>query len=146
MMAMVYAIWRATEAPIKESGDSLSNGEMIAWAAVILGPLSGFAGYLLSSWRSKKDTEATREIARENATVAGRNAAAQEFSILTQAYQAEFARLNKRVSALEDDNNVLVSDVDSLVEHVEKLEDLIPNPPGAPERPKLHRHRPVNPI
>lgn len=143
MTAGGIVLWIATlisRQTTPEQSESLSTGETVAWVAAILGPLSAIIGYVLSSYRSKKDTDVTRAIAAESASTAGRHAASEEFSILTQAYQAEFARLNRRVGLLEDDNCILAEDVNTLIDHLERVEQMVPDPPGAPERPRLRRH------
>lgn len=128
-----------------EQASSMTTAEAVAWAAAVLGPLSAVIGYLISSWRSKRDTEKNNEttlkVAEENASVAGRNAATQEFAVITQAYLAEFKRMEDRSKEQDRRSALLEEDVDTLIIHVEAIEELIPNPPGAPERPKLNRRR-----
>lgn len=145
MVAVQLAVLPDPSAP-----PGLSTEQTITIAAIFCSFLGALIGYFISAWRSKKDTQANNEttlkVAAENAAVAGRTAATQEFAALTQGYQASLTRQDNRITRLEEYIGMQDSDIAALVEHVEKLEELIPNPPGAPERPKLNRrHLELNP-
>lgn len=119
------------------------NGTFIAWAAIILGPISATVGYLLSSHNSKKSLAVTSQSAKDTAAVAGRNAATQEFAVIMQGWQATFERMDRERKDDRLEIEHLGEDVAVLVEHIVQLEQLIPSPPGAPQRPKLktYHHR-----
>lgn len=132
----------ATRPDISEAG-GLTTEQMITGAAILFSFVGSIIGFLFSSWNSKRETKANTEttlkVASENASVAGRAAATQEFAVLTQGFQATLTRQDRRIDGLVAHIGLQDEDIDALVEHVEKLEELIPNPPGAPERPKLNR-------
>lgn len=143
---LAWAIAAVSPSPLPTPpppGPPVPNGTLIAWAAVVLGPVSAAIGYMLSSHNSKRSLAVTSQSAKDTAEVAGRNAATQEFAVIMQGWQATFERMDRERKDDRLEIEHLGEDVAVLVEHIVQLEQLIPSPPGAPQRPKLktYHHR-----
>lgn len=116
----------------------------VAIIAAIVGPTLGLIGVIIMARNSRKTAEKTNQAAVDNAKAAAKNAASTEFSILTQGFTATFERQDRELAELRDQaeedeafKEEVLTFVSELVQHIDTLEDLVPNPPGAPPRPKF---------
>lgn len=116
----------------------------VAIFAAIVGPLLGLAGIVWSVHNARRTSEKANNIAVDNAETAATNATTQQFGTLAEAWAGTFERQDKEIKELRDleekrdafEQEVLEY-VAVLVEHLDSVEALVPNPPGAPPRPQI---------
>lgn len=123
----------------------------VAIFAAIVGPIIGLIGIIWSVRNARNTAEKANKIAEENAraainnaATAAKNATTQEFGVLAEAYAGTFARQDKHIKELLESEakrdrfeEEVLEFVSVLVDHIDIVEALVPNPPGAPPRPDI---------
>ena len=118
------------------------SSEMLALIALFLGPTVAIASSLIAAKVAKRNSV-------EGANLGRREADTNEFSAMTEGFTESFRQmhlqiqeLRGRVDTLEVEKDALAARLhESTIERAELLEllraveALVPNPPGAPERP-----------
>ena len=118
------------------------SSEMLALIALFLGPTVAIASSLIAAKVAKRNSV-------EGANLGRREADTNEFSAMTEGFTESFRQmhlqiqeLRGRVDTLEVEKDALAARLHEstieraeLLEHLRAVEALVPNPPGAPERP-----------
>lgn len=114
----------------------------VALIAAIGGPILGLIGIILNVRSTRRNAEKTNQAAIANAEAAAKNATTSEFKVLSESYEGAFARQDRELKALRENEEKrdafeqeVLEFVEVLVDHLDILEELVPNPPGAPPRP-----------
>lgn len=130
----------------------------ITLLSLLAGPITALIALYFNDRRSKRNIDQTVTISKQEAET-------NEFSVLTAGYTASFERLTKEVGAerergdkMEADvarqktlNNAITDElaivkaanrrladrVDIILDHLGRVEQMVPNPPGPPPRPIL---------
>ena len=118
------------------------SSEILALAALFLGPLVAIISSIMVSRVSRKNST-------EGATISRREADTNEFSAMTDGFTESFRQmhlqiqeLRMRVDDLEKEKNILAAKLHEstieraeLLNHLRAVEALVPDPPGVPVRP-----------
>jgi septal ring factor EnvC (AmiA/AmiB activator) len=139
----------------------MTPNEWASLAGGIGGPVSGIVIALIVWARSRRDTDATTAVAEKGVRVDERQAHTAEVAMIIDGFTESLAAVRSELKdartelsdardelkdaaakydGLRQEHDALKEQVDmeraAMITHIEALENLIPNPPGPPERPK----------
>lgn len=121
------------------------------WLQWILLPISGLLGGIIVDQRSKRNNSSVVEVSKMEAATSARNAASNEFAILTQSYANRHTELTQQVEEQQQQINELIAEnkrqaaknqrltkcLEEVVDFLGVVEDLVPAE-LRPARPAMH--------
>lgn len=128
--------------------------QLWAYLIAIAGPLSGIAVAAISNQRSKRQWSRDQQVAAANVNVSEKDAHTREIAVILDGYTKVNQALNTNLERAEKASTECSEKYDALerrfdeaerlnyarrmelIDHIRRLEDLVPSPPGPPERPK----------
>lgn len=131
----------------------MNTAQMLALIAAIGGPLSGILIAVISNRRSNRVVSTEQTVAKASVRVDEKDAHTREIAVILDGYTAVNSALNKSLERAETGLSDCGQKYDALehrfeeyeasarrmqnemISHIRNLEDLIPTPPGPPERP-----------
>lgn len=128
--------------------------QIMAAAIAIAGPVSGFLIAVIANRRSKQQLDKEQSVAVATVTVSEKDAHTREIAVIldgytkvNQALNSSLERVTKSSEECSEKYDALEKRFDEaervnavrryeLIDHIRRLEELVPSPPGPPERPK----------
>jgi len=112
----------------------------IAPAIVIIVALIYLIGTIYTARKNRKTGKEGTEVSEKSISI---QATAQLTEMFTEGFKeirTELAEAKVKIEKLESLVEQLVAERVDMIRHIEALEEIVPNPPGAPARPVYTKH------